>query len=53
MSVSIPSFRLTEEKKEKTIAALKTSKEKLEHTFTELNINDIDFFAKSFQSQPM
>ncbi len=53
MSVSIPSFRLTEEKKGKTIAALKTSKEKLEHTFTELNINDIDFFAKSFQSQPI
>lgn len=53
MSVSIPTFRLNKEKEELAIRSLKDSKEKLEQLFTELNINDIDFFAKSFQSQSL
>lgn len=53
ISVSIPSFRLDDAKKERCIAALKDAKEKVEQAFTEINVSDIDFFAKSFQAQPL
>ena len=52
VSVSIPIFRLTEEKKQITIQALLAAQQTLEQNLRRLGITDSNVFLNSFISQP-